>query len=377
MMTERLLAKKPAIVLTMIGVMACLYLANPRMAWGDEKVDAPAVRVVVDPRVELMSIIFRLAGSPEYNRARVGSYAKDVDLHFAAVRNHAVVQRAKRLRESHGVAYDACMSMAIHLTDVAALAEKVPLDPHPSGLDERWPLEESRAFLVEARQFAKEGRFDEFFAAHRSLYERTEARMKTLLDQEAHLEWFDTFFGPRPQASFTVALAPLNGPGNYGPHCQLADGKEELYCILGVWSTDDDGLPVFSSIVLEVVIHEFCHSYVNPIVDRHMDELKGAGEKLFPKVAAAMRRQAYGNWRTMMYESLVRACTIRYLAHYQGPASGILATLEQHHRRFLWIDGLAELLAKYEKQREQYPALDSYFPQIVTFFNDYAEHHAK
>jgi hypothetical protein len=67
--------------------------------------------------------------------------------------------------------------------------------------------------------------------------------MQTLMEKEAHLDWFDAYFGPRSQAGFTVALGLLNGGGCYGPHFRAADGREELYCVLGVWQTDKQGLP--------------------------------------------------------------------------------------------------------------------------------------
>ena len=45
------------------------------------KVSDLALGVVVEPRVELMSIIFRLAGNREYNLGRVDSYTNDVEKH--------------------------------------------------------------------------------------------------------------------------------------------------------------------------------------------------------------------------------------------------------------------------------------------------------
>ena len=147
----------------------------------------------------------------------------------------------------------------------------------------------ARVFLAELRKFAAESRFPEFVAAHRELYLMSRrAAMKQLLDKEGHLEWFPEFFGDRPGSRFTVALGLLNGPNNYGPHVRLADGTEELYCILGAWAKDAKGEPTFGSGVLETVVHEFCHSYTNPIVDRHEAELKSAGEALYTSVSAAM-----------------------------------------------------------------------------------------
>ena len=70
-----------------------VWAANPAAA---EKPAAPHVTVSVDPRVELMSILFRLAGNPEYNQGRVPSYVQDVESHFGRFRDHPVVKLAKR-----------------------------------------------------------------------------------------------------------------------------------------------------------------------------------------------------------------------------------------------------------------------------------------
>jgi hypothetical protein len=52
-------------------------------------------RIGVDPRVELFSVLFRLAGAPEYQQGRVPAYAQTVDAWFAPYRNHDVVQYAR------------------------------------------------------------------------------------------------------------------------------------------------------------------------------------------------------------------------------------------------------------------------------------------
>ena len=86
------------------------------------------IEVVVDPRVELMSLIFRLAGNPEYNQANSASpYADDIETHFGQFRSHEVVKTARRLRRQRGVSYDAVMSMAVHLQDTTTLALRIPL----------------------------------------------------------------------------------------------------------------------------------------------------------------------------------------------------------------------------------------------------------
>ncbi len=338
---------------------------------------SPPLEVVFDPRVELMSIIFRLAGNPEYNKGQVEAYTKDVEEHFGHFRDHPAVELARKLRSTRGVSYDAVMSMAVHVTDAYELEEKVPFDPHPEGLDKRWSLESAREFLKLARQFVKDTSFKEFIEKHQPLHDTTASRMQALLEEHGHIEWFPEFFGERPEASFTATFGLLNGGNCYGTRCYTADGKEELFCILGVWSTDREGMPQFDRGMLDTVVHEFCHSYTNAIIDRHEAKLKPAALKIYPHVESAMKRQAYGNWKTMMYESLVRACTVRHTRKNSGPIAAWLAIQYEKKRHFYWVGELSDLLGEYEAHRDQYPTLDAFAPKIVAFFDQYAEKFAE
>jgi hypothetical protein len=54
-------------------------------------------RAGTDPRVELMSILFRLAGNQEYNGCRVPLYDQAIDRYFAPYRDHEAVRLARAL----------------------------------------------------------------------------------------------------------------------------------------------------------------------------------------------------------------------------------------------------------------------------------------
>ncbi len=278
-----------------------------------------------------------------------------------------------KLRRRRGVSFDAVMCLAVHIDNIQDLVPRVPLDPHPNSLDTRWQADEATEFLAAAREFVRVSSFTEFSAAHQPLYELSQQRLQKVLDQDAHLQWFGDFFVVRPQARFHVLIGLLNGGNCYGPRVRLPDGAEELYCVLGAWSPDKQGDPQFDKSMLSTVIHEFCHSYANAVIDAHADQLEPAGTALYEHVSDAMRRQAYGNWKTMMYESLVRACTIRYARQHQSPADARRQAANDRSRQFLWIDELETLLGQYEQNREQFPTLDQFAPQIVAFFNSYSQ----
>jgi len=334
---------------------------------------APSLRIQVDPRVELLSLIFRLAGNSEYSQGKVQSYTEDVEKKFNPFRDHEAVKMAGQLRRSRGVSYDACMSMAVHVNNVRELELLVPLDPWPEGLDKRWTARDAKRFLEAARGFVKDTGFTEFLEQHRSLYETTETRIRTLMNKEGHLEWFQEFFGERAEATFTMTPGLLNGGSCYGVHCREPNGKDNLYCILGVWKTDTQGLPEFTRDMVGTVVHEFGHSYSNPIVTRHEAELRAAGEALFKPLADKMRAQAYGSGQTLLCESLVRACEVRYSFRYDGPAAGRRSIDYQKGRGFLWMAELSDLLAEYETNRAKYPTLEAFSPRLVGFFNEYSK----
>ncbi len=350
---------------------ALLALAFTGVTLCAQQPSAPAIDIRVDPRIELLSIVFRLAGNPEYSRAKVEKYAQAVDAHFAPCKDHAVVQLARRLRTRSGVGYDAVASMAVHLDGLDTLGLRGPSEPRPERLDSRWTTADARTFLGHLRDFADKSRCKAFFAAQADLYAHAVAQMQKVLAEHADLGWYDRFFGPRPGARFQLVLGLLNGPNNYGPSVKLAQG-EELFAILGCWQTDAAGMPAFDAKVVPTLIHEFCHSYCNPVVDAHLRELLPAAEQIYVHVAAAMREQAYANARTLLCESLVRACCVRYAASVQGEQAAREAVAYEHERSFLWTGELAALLAEYEQTRSEYPTLDAFAPRLALFFSEYA-----
>ncbi len=334
----------------------------------------PALAAAVDPRVELMSIIFRLAGNPEYNMPVSRSpYSVAVEAHFGRFRAHPAVMKARQLRNSRGVSYDAVMSMAIHIEDAVSLKERVPFDNPACGLDSRWRPAEARDFLRAARAFAEETGFAGFMRKHETLHATAAARMSELLTRRDYVGWFDSYFGARPNATFRVIVGMLEGGGNYGMSLRLLNGREEITPIIGVWRFDGGGIPVFTDEIIPTLIHEFCHAYTNQIVDKYARKMEASARKIYATKEQAMRRQGYGNWRTMLRESMVRACVVRYLNAADGKARAQTEINEQHRRGFEWVGDLATLLQQYERGRDRYPDMDAFMPRVVTFFNNYAK----
>jgi hypothetical protein len=345
----------------------CVARANPP---GGPAVAPPSpFDVRVDSRVELLAIIFRLAGAQEYNMRSLPRYAAAIDTFFAPHRAHPAVVEAARLRAA-GISHDAVMSLAVHLTDLPHLVEHIPLEG--SALDRRWDPADARAFLQQVRAFARDADVESFLAQQQAeVYAVAIRRMRALLDAEVNASWFEAFFGESGAASsrLIVVVAPGNGTWNYGPAFRAPDGREELYSIITVVQTDEDGRPAFSPNVASTVVHEFSHSFVNPVIDAALPELEPAGRAIIDHFGDRMRPLGYPEARHVLAESVVRAAVARYRLENDGEAFARRELQRQRALGFLWIDEVYDLLGEYERIGTGSQTLSDFTPSLVTFFD--------
>jgi Domain of unknown function (DUF4932) len=319
----------------------------------------------VDKRVELMSIVARLADYGEYVRNDHKKYADDVDAYFSKYKDHQLIAYSRRIRNSNSIAFDAIASMAVHLDP--DLKPKVPFtDQIP---DKRWGKATADEFVRLLRQFAKDSNADAFFAAHSDLYGTAEQRFQTIVDK-VDFDWYKKFYGEVPKGSFNQYIGLLIGGMNFGPKVVYPSGREDSFAITGTWQTDKDGLPVYDDDVIETIIHEFNHSFINHLVFAREKEFAVSGEAMFKPVADKMKRLAYGSWQATMNESLVRAAVIRYIYDHKSYDQADGELISQRNLGFLWIDELFVLLGAYENNRKQYPTFRSFMPLIEGYYHD-------
>jgi hypothetical protein len=325
--------------------------------------------VAVDPRIELFSIVFRLAGNPEYNQCQVPPYDSAIARWFDPFRDHPAVAEARRLRNTRGVSYDAVINVAIHVADAANLAERAPLDAPGLALDSRWRPAEVRAFLARVRRFALDTRFADFAASQGPLWDSATARLRGVVEREVDVPWFGRFFGPRAGATFHLVPGVCNGGNNYGQRYDGPDGAEDLYAVIGAWQADSAGLPAYDGRVASTIVHEFSHSFVNPVMNAQRAAMARGGPLVFEAVADLMRPQAYGQWGTVVNETVVRAATARYtLAHRDGRLAES-AVLQEQSRGFVWMDEVFTRFDEYEGDRERYPDLAAFAPRLAAYFD--------
>lgn len=353
--------------LTLVALVACSSGSTPAPDKKAQPATKPAdgsIEVRVDRRVELLSIVHRLAGvSREYERAPATPYVAAIDRTFKPFANHHAIAATRELRTKHGIGWDAPMILAVHLDDHLQLRNAAELP----ALDKRFTGVDVETYAATLRDFAAASGLDAFLASQRDHLTKVETQLKTVVDKAKPVEWFDAYFGARPMTRYIVVPALLTGSANFGVRATLPDGTTELYQVLGVSSTD--GLPNTDAEAVWLLVHEMAHSYINPLFEQHHAALEAAGAKLFPLVAQPMRAQAYKTWQIMLNESGVRALTVLYVREKQGDLAAAATIRSEIRNGFVWTNELAEVLQTFQRERATHKDFTAYMPQVIALFD--------
>jgi uncharacterized protein DUF4932 len=355
-----------ALVLVCIGVGSSAFAANnPPVVY---RANVGRVTIEVDPRVELISIVFRLAGNPEFNNGTLRPYVKAIEKHFGDFDTHAAVKMATELRNTCSMSCDGPMSLAVHI-DRAFQLRKTH-EQWPATLDKRWQKKQTKEFLEKVRQFAVETKFDEFFKAQSEIYWTGIDSCKDLIGPLNISDWLMEYFGVQDCGDLRLALGFVNGFCNYG--VRFVDGQtNEKYAIVGMRPFDPANTIIFRPMQIGTTMHEFCHSFANPVVAKHMNELRPVGERLYAAHEAAMRMQGYQRWESLMYETAVRACVGAFVRQKFEPVYLGYYLEGEVHSGFVWTEDTTRFLEQYEASRGKYPTFESFFPIFVKYLSDY------
>jgi len=338
---------------------------------GNPGVD-PRLVIAVDRRVELMCIVARLAEYEEYAKPPTTPYARAVDEHFAAWREHPVVEMMRNLRQRPGIGYNAVVGFGIYL-DEARQPTRPLVAPLP-GLDPRWNSVDLDAFLFELQDFARVSGFDAFFASQKPYFAKVEARVRGALDGYRIVDWFESMFGPR-KAVFHVAPGLLTGDHAYGQFSIDANGNEHIYQVLYLPPGRSDGLPHPDRATIYTLVHEFGHSYVNPALDARTDIFLSSLQPLFDRHRAVMERQKYGAIGTVANESVVRALVVLYARDRGARGAESRRVVAELTSSFFWTKEVVSAIATIREKNGGKLSPDDLAAAARAGFTAYAAEH--
>ncbi|WP_029902202.1 DUF4932 domain-containing protein [Prevotella sp. 10(H)] len=346
------------------------------------------IKSQVEESAEILSIIWRLIGSPEYAKrdnstGLIKKYDELIDSHFSAFKDHDALRIAKECR-NNGIGYGDLMVLAIHLNkENGRFVLNNEIDIYLKKTDNKRWNGQLEAFVGKLNGFYKDTNFSDFFNSCKYIYTPAEESMRQILQNYMNLSWFTDFYGVAiKDGTFNVVISMVNGPQNYGLKVIHNDKTETLYAVLGCHDIDSDGNPCFFPVIKPIFlsVHEFSHSFCNPLIydnDEVYKEFEKSGEIIFPLIEEKIKAQGYSSWRDVQGEAIVRACVINYFKK-SPELSKMIAIFgldligEEVKAGYFWMEDLVKKLDEYDQNRDIYPTLESFIPQIVDFYNKLA-----
>ncbi|WP_324734813.1 DUF4932 domain-containing protein [Thermococcus sp. SY098] len=320
----------------------------------------PNIFVEVDLRVELVEIIFyftdweKMRGFPTgYEQGY--QYLEDISNYFSNYKFHRAVKLAQKAFES-GMGYDAIPYFALFL-DKETFEKAKPWDDYIiSRVGGNVTLLNELAEAV--KDFAEESNFWEFYERHKHLYERTINSYLSSVNLENITKTEEEFFGENVK-EWHVVLQFAQWGNSYGAHFETPDGKI-VYGLLGVCGITYNNTPEFC----DALVHEFAHSFVNPVVEKHFDLFENYS-LLYEPVWLKMEKMGYSNWKVMLDETFVRAFEAYYIHMTKGDFYARRFLAQQRALGFYFIHDIYDAYLRYSENRDRYKTFEDFMTELV------------
>lgn len=203
-------------------------------------------------------------------------------------------------------------------------------------------------FLQGFNAFYGEMDFDEYLEDSRMYYEKAMEEIIANLPGTDFIPAMESYFGKEFE-SYTL-IPSLTIPKGMGFGLNLGEGR--VFNIFGAldYQQIEDKKPLSMGFantqeLRELSIHEFGHSFVNPLVDILPESAFKQTESLFEPIREAIYQQGYNTWEACVTEHFVRSMELYMSERYDTPEA--YAQLYQQYvneRHFIYIPLILEEL---------------------------------
>lgn len=362
----KLSIKTLAILLFLVQFSGCTTKEQKPSDFSDKRIE-----ILTSSTIDLFGIISQLAEDKQYTEFLVPRYNTEAIKYFEAFKNHPSIEFAKECKNKYHINGDAPMSLAVYIGPPPELEPILDLSNLPTSFDPRWDSTLISNYLENARLFAVESNFLNFQDTQKEFKELSIANLREMLNNVQIFQWYEQFFGYSPD-NFKMYLALQNGSCNYGYPITYPGGKVVFVSVLGARFPDKNGIPTYpEDWFLPVIIHEFTHSYINPLIISNPDIFKELGEALLYAQSEKMNKHGYNLWNVIIQEYVVRAITIKYLDQNAGKSKAKNNINYDISAGFTEITGLVKLFGDYENNREKFRNIEDFLPEIKKYFENY------
>lgn len=178
--------------------------------------------------------------------------------------------------------------------------------------------------------------------------------------------YLEEYYGSKLN-SYNLILSPFLHTGGFNIEMKLANNQTETSSIIGP-NGEIDFIPYFDKDYMEtdMILHEFGHSFVNPISNQYLKEIDPLKDKYYTKeLRETGNKNGYDEWRYVFNEIVLRATTIKITEKYFGKTKAENNLKEEISSGFGMVKEVVKILGEYENDRKKYPTFDKFYPILI------------
>jgi hypothetical protein len=332
-------------------------------AGGGQRRSTKLARIVIDPRVELLSAVNLLSGQEWCTEVRhdTSEYERELLRALAPYRNHQIVEVFRTWR-NFGFLCDMVPAFSLHYSQPPELSLIVPFgaDRVTRGILAR----DGEAFLSSLRKFSQDCGWQNMFAMQRGLYDMLIAAVRDSLGGGIPVEPVDEYFGIGAN-TYSIVLMPL-APNECGVvRLPASNNTSDIYSLIG-YSAIQDRFPVFGPWphLRSLILRQFYHAHVDSMAAQYRQRVEQF-QLLYDRIAIGMEKQGYRSWETALNEHVVRAVAIRLASRFEGIEVANQMLEADRADGFAYIEPMLWKLAEYERERDRYPTFADFYPKFL------------
>ncbi len=331
------------------------------------------IHVSVDSRIELLSVMLQMSGYGARYPGRINDdpspYHQDIERYFGRYSDHESIRQFRNLNLLFSG--DLPVTVTLYLSQPPKLENRAPFDEMVcTRVKDDTVLSQ---YVAALRQFAMDTDFYIFFAAHREYYTSLIADHEKSIREGNYLQALENYYGWE-QSAYFVIFAPLLKTVAFGPRVYKDNGDIETYCVFPAFDVAEDGRITFKTgkALQNRILHEFGHSFVNPLVEQRKAEIAPYARLMQSLTYNTLAN--YGNeWHISVYEHIVRAVTTRLTYEEYGAEAGEKELLAHEKQGFIYTRFLCKKMELYENMRETWPTFQDFFPELICVFDTLAK----
>lgn len=310
--------------------------------------------VVILQDTELIGVVSTLAGSKFLKIRNNRKYVDDIFAYFEDYKNHTAVKYYQMLEEKYSFNYDKPICLVLDEKDEHKCSDTL------CGYVGQEAIFEYSKFYDELLSFKKVSNFENFYNSHLNDYSFAIENFNKKTPVDRCIQFLKQTTNETLKKNYIINLMFAITSSNYGWQT-----SKNCYCNIRPYKTTViKNFPSFSvdKIYVEtLIVHEFGHSIINPITDKHKDIIQKLDNDKFN---SCFKHNVYGQDKlTVINENIIRAIECLYVEKFYTKNDFQNFLLSYENEGFIVIGDLISVIKNNSTKR-----ISDYYKLLIDCF---------